>query len=358
VPPLSDLPGDFADSSEEADSRYRATIDKDPFPEITAALLNSADVEDYVRATGMIFPFDRACLKACSYKVSIGGRYLYWDEHGRERFRQLKTGEGITLPPNSIAFVTTKEFFRLPRYIAARFNLSITNVHRGILLGTGPLVDPGFWGRLLIPLHNLTLNEYTFRSGERFAWFEFTKVSPNYWDEGYEKSGSQRKGSYTPFDPDKTEIQPEEYLNRAHPKPIRSSIPDALERSAKSAENARDENRKLRNRLSTIGVIAFLAAAYGGYQLVLSSNERFDGIMHSVADSQREMGTIATQSSVREEKLSSLERRLDEVASNLDSFTQDLGGLDPSKIQQQLDELRTALSRLQSDSSERPEQRE
>jgi deoxycytidine triphosphate deaminase len=358
VPPLSELPGDFAESSEDADSRYRATIDKDPFPEIAAALLNSADVEDYVRATGMICPFDRTCLKACSYKVSIGDRYLYWDEYGRKCFRTLKTGEGLTLPPNSIAFVTTKEFFRLPRYIAARFNLSITNVHRGILLGTGPLVDPGFWGRLLIPLHNLTLNEYTFRAGEKFVWFEFTKVSPNYWDESYEKSGSRLRGSYTPFDPAKTEMSPEEYLNRAHPKPIRSSIPEALERSAKSAENARDENRKLRNTVSTIGAIAFLAAAYGGYQLVLSSSQRFDTIMHSVADSQREVGTIEAQSDTREERLSRLERRLDEVAGQMDTFTRALGGFDALEIQQQLNELRTELSRLQVDENEAPDQRQ
>jgi deoxycytidine triphosphate deaminase len=358
VLPLPELPEDFANSTAEADDRYRATIDKDPFPEISAALLNSADVEDYVRVTGMIYPFDRTCLKACSYKISIGERYLYWDEHGKERFRKLKTGEGITLPPNSIAFVSTKEFFRLPRYIAARFNLSITNVHRGILLGTGPLVDPGFWGRLLIPLHNLTLNEYTFRSGEKFAWFEFTKVSPNYWDETYERSGSRLRGTYTPFDPTKTETPPEDYLRRAHPKPIRSSIPEALERSAKSAEDARDENRKLRNRLSTIGVIAFLAAAYGGYQLVLSSNQRFDTIMHSLADSQRELGTIETQSNIREDRLFRLERRLDEIGSKVETLTRTLAGFDPLEIREQLDDVRTAISRLQTESNEPLEQSE
>lgn len=121
MPPASDTQEDFAQSNDEADERYRATIDQDPFPAIPAALLNSADVEDYVRATGMIFPFDGSCLKACSYKVSIGSRYLYWDEKGKENFRDLKDGEGFTLPPNAIAFVTTKEFFRLPPLYRSSF---------------------------------------------------------------------------------------------------------------------------------------------------------------------------------------------------------------------------------------------
>ena len=55
---------------------------------------------------------------------------------------------------------------RLPNYIAVQFNLRITHVHRGLLLGTGPLVDPGFHGKILIPLHNLTSEKYIIRADE------------------------------------------------------------------------------------------------------------------------------------------------------------------------------------------------
>ena len=47
-------------------------------------------------------------------------------------------------PENSITFVQIESKIRLPNYIALRFNLRIQHVHRGLLLGTGPLVDPGF----------------------------------------------------------------------------------------------------------------------------------------------------------------------------------------------------------------------
>lgn len=233
-------------------------------------------------------------------------------------------------------------------------------------------MDPGFWGRLLIPLHNLTLNEYTFQSGQKCVWFEFTKVSPNYWDETHERDQSKLKGVYKPFDPNKTEVPPEEYLNKAHPKPIRSSIPDALERSTKSAEDARDENRKIRRAVSTIGGVALLAGAYGGYQLVLSSNQRFDGIMHSVAQLQREIGTIGTRADqqwraeievfsqsvqgMREDRLSDFEARFDEMRSQVSGLARSLGDFDPLQIQEQVDELRAAISSLEADLNELQEQ--
>jgi hypothetical protein len=65
----------------------------------------------------------------------------------------------------------------MPVYIVGRFNLLIRDVYRGLLVGTGPLVDPGFVGRLSIPLHNFTSNEYLLRAGEDFVYFEFTKLS-------------------------------------------------------------------------------------------------------------------------------------------------------------------------------------
>ena len=39
------------------------------------------------------------------------------------------------------------------------------------------MVDPGFVGRLSIPLHNFTSNEYSLKAGEGFVYFEFTKLS-------------------------------------------------------------------------------------------------------------------------------------------------------------------------------------
>ena len=154
-------------TDEEAQRRFERYRSVDPFPEIPPALLNSADIYDYVRMTSILHPFHRGDLKSGSYEAGIKGRCVWWDDKGIRQTINIREGaDEFKLSANSIAFVQVEPKFRLPDYIVLRFNLKITHVHRGILLGTGPLVDPGFVGRLLIPLHNLTTSDYLFKMGD------------------------------------------------------------------------------------------------------------------------------------------------------------------------------------------------
>jgi deoxycytidine triphosphate deaminase len=244
-PPFEDYP-DFAKTDEEAALRFEMAKSIDPFPEIQPSLLNSADINDYVRTTGMLHPFNVKKLKSASYEAGIRGRCIWWDDSGKQHDVWLEEGrdEELTLGPNSITFVQVDSFFRLPDYIGLRFNLKITHVHRGILLGTGPLVDPGFVGRLLIPLHNLTPNTYRFGRGEGLIWVEFTKTSElptggRSVRVTKNELGLSRRGEYISFPRSKWNIQPLDYLRKASPQSsVRSSIPEAVLRSRDQAETA------------------------------------------------------------------------------------------------------------------------
>jgi deoxycytidine triphosphate deaminase len=258
----------------EADKKFRFWQDKDPFPSIDSALLNSADIVNYVETTGMIYPFypgiQNEKLKPASYEINLLGPCVYWDENGKEKEVYLEKGMTFKLPPNSIAFVTLEPTFRIPKYIALRFNLKITHVYRGLLLGTGPLVDPGFQGKLSIPLHNLTTNEYIFKGGEGLIWMEFTKLSYN---EAWSRKEIRRaqNGSYVPFPIRKYEEyrNVKDYLRKADPgleRPIRSSIPEVTVAAQKSAQDAADTIKDLRN----LGFAAFLVTILIGAPAFIS----------------------------------------------------------------------------------------
>ncbi|MEW6247207.1 MAG: hypothetical protein AB1555_10910 [Nitrospirota bacterium] len=265
---------ELATNDSDAEARFGLAKTTDPFPEIANALLNSADVYDYVRITGMLYPFHKDKLKSGSYEAAIRGRCLWWDENG-ERHEKLLSDENqdeFPLKANSIAFVQVEPFFRLPDYIALRFNLKITHVHRGILLGTGPLIDPGFVGRLLIPLHNLTTNEYTFKCGEGLIWIEFTKTSPLPGHSGAATNafGLTRHGKYVSFPESKKNLQPEYYLVKASPhRSIRSSIPEVIRRSEEDAREARALARRAQAHVQTLqlagGVVLLLTLGGLGY---------------------------------------------------------------------------------------------
>jgi deoxycytidine triphosphate deaminase len=251
----------FAKSDEEAEKRYQQNKANDPFPEIPPALLNSADIEDYVAITGMIYPFysDPNFLKPASYEIKLLGKCVYWDEKGDKQVENIEEGKGFVLHRNSIAFVTLEPMFRLPDYIALRFNLKITHVYRGLLLGTGPLVDPGYHQRLSIPLHNLTTNEYTLRGGEGLIWMEFTKISPI--KKLSDNENNLRKGSFVHFPERKNKLKDvEDYLYKADPhRPIRSSIPIEIQKAIDIANQAK-------NRvyiISVVGALTILGFIYG-----------------------------------------------------------------------------------------------
>lgn len=180
--------------SKSAEERYKLFKHVDPFPDISAALLNSEDVIKYIMTTGMIDPFNIGNLSGATYACEISGEYNFWNENKVLNSATLKGDNELRILPNSITFIAIKQYFRIPSYIVLRFNLRVSHVYKGLLLGTGPIVDPCFEGQLFIPLHNLTSNSYIIKKNALIIDVEFTKMSKNSdWDINKFKNDEQKK---------------------------------------------------------------------------------------------------------------------------------------------------------------------
>ena len=167
--------------NKSAEEKYKDFCSVDPFyGKVSDALLNSLDVIKYALTTGMIDQFIPEDLEGATYTCRFSGEYTYLnaDENKWER-RTLDNETAFTIPSNSIVFLGIETKFQLPVYMVARFNLKVSNAYKGLLLGTGPIVDPGFVGKLNIPLHNLTSNEYVIKKDAKLICVEFTKLSKN-----------------------------------------------------------------------------------------------------------------------------------------------------------------------------------
>ena len=242
----------------------------DPFPDIPPALLNSADIHRYIKATDMIYPYYKNERKSASYAVGIAGKCIYWDENGIKQTTKLssKKNKKFTLHPNSIAFVELEPKFKLPDYIAVRFNLKITNVYRGLLMGTGPLIDPGFEGKIFVPLHNLTNSTYEFKHGESIVWLEFTKTSPIHDRDKSTKHPAVEDAKYVPFPEKKKNIKLHKYIDNASSgRPIISSIPGSLGIAIRCFQKAESALKLWRG----IGVTASVLVAIGVAGLVFTT---------------------------------------------------------------------------------------
>ena len=272
----------------------------DPFPHIGEALLNSADLLMYLLTVGIVEPFNVDNLKGVTYACTFSGEaHKYNPEKGIMEEIHVNDDEELILEQNSITYLKLEEKFHVPEYMVLRFNLSVSNAYKGVLLGTGPIVDPGFEGNLFIPLHNLTGNEYVIKKGASLIRVEFTKLSSH---SKWCSSSQKNKGSFSQIKPI-TKPTPknanfsdfiEESLLGTHGKKfynksktvcVRSSIPEAIAESAKRATQA----EKSVNVLKKFGIGGILAALlsiaalfWGGYQLISDTNARYDSMYQYV----------------------------------------------------------------------------
>ncbi|MDE5446552.1 hypothetical protein GWG65_35375 [Bradyrhizobium sp. CSA207] len=294
---LTKLPED----DDDAKARAVRFENEDPFPHVPRALLSSVEIADYARITGMLWPFTEKQLKSASYEVFIGGEVIWWDGNGRRQRKTVKRGTPLVLEANSIVFAQVEPTFRLPNYVAIRFNLRITHVHRGLLLGTGPLVDPGFHGKLLIPLHNLTSTDYPIDTNEALIWVEFTKTTFGYVPPPEDTLAAIRKPElFKGFPRDKRDLEPDKYLRKANAgNPIQSSIPNAIAKSADSARKAEKSAKSIRNISAVAALVAGAGIAFTLYQI----GQQFASM---VQNSQSLIATVSTDAKGMAEKITTL----------------------------------------------------
>ncbi len=114
-------------------------------------------------------------LRPAAYTLRVGSSYV--DSRGKPGWLDETRNRYFEMEPNSIVYVSTYEKLDLPYYIAARFNLRVKWVYRGILLGTGPQVEPGYGGYLSCPLYNLTDRPIRIDYKQDFATIDFERTT-------------------------------------------------------------------------------------------------------------------------------------------------------------------------------------
>lgn len=307
---------DTQQNIDELKSRFQEFNAIDPFPEVPPALLNSSDIFDYVRVTGMVWPFEsdpeklKEKLKVASYEVDfLGDVYWYPDDQIKHETTKIERDSVFVLKKNSIAFVHLKTLFHLPYYIALRFNLRITHVHRGLLLGTGPLVDPGFGGRLLVPLHNLTSEDYALIGGEGLIWVEFTKVSPHVkWDGGARIPTRDTIA----FESRKMFVDAQRYFNKASQgKPAKSSIPGELKKATESAEKTEKKLNLLTWGAIVTIALTVVALVSGTWSLISDANKNVADSSKNISDFRKTVDDMDKTIEKLRSTIKSLQERLD-----------------------------------------------
>lgn len=290
--------------------RFNLEGGNDPRPDIPRALLSAEHIIEYVKSTGMIAPlYDGKRMKKASYQGKIGENAYEYNDFGE--LVCVPIGDKLVVKANSIVFVECDIDFRLPDFIAVRFNLHIRHVHRGLLLGTGPLVDPGYWGKLCIPLHNLTNEDYPIPKNEGLIWIEFTKMSRE------STRGRDPSSSGAEYWDIRKFIERSAHQYGKESVSIRSSIPVAIQECREIAESAKEyaESADKSSKNSEVNVRKFTNRGYiaGGVGIV-TIIIGFGTFVWNVYDSVHPQADEAdTRSAVNEENIEDIELKIKEM---------------------------------------------
>lgn len=118
---------------------------------------------------------ERAIIKnvsGASYDLSLGDEYYY-----NGRIRQLSESSPILMiEPYDYAIITSHEEASLPRDVCARFDLAVSLFCQGIILSSGPQIDPGFRGPAFCLLFNTSSKPVWLKRRQHYATIEFHKL--------------------------------------------------------------------------------------------------------------------------------------------------------------------------------------
>jgi len=245
----------------EDKSEEKAVNTYDDTSNPASGMLSSPHIALYVDRYGIIEEYDEKCLGPATYHMRIGGNVLTWEKGKKVEFtlgkvenknKNIRTK--LELRPNSLTFITTIEKFNLPKDIIARFNLKSKWVHEGLLLGTGPIVDPELKANLLIPLHNFSSQDVTLHYGDQIISVEFTKtLNPDdQLNSGQEKNFKYVNNKSRIFDF-------EEYRKRIGGKRVESSVSSKFDEYDETIKGYKNRLRLF----SWIGGITLLSAIIG-----------------------------------------------------------------------------------------------
>lgn len=144
----------------------------------------------------LLYPFEPKNIQTCSYDLRMGEQYYYHKKSYGDfvKVSTLKEGEVLNIPPHAICYVMTEETVNMPLDLTASISLSFGLINRGIMLAAQPPYDPGYQGKTVALLHNLSNRVVQIKRGQHILNMVFTKLSDKISpDDGY-------KGDYQYLD--------------------------------------------------------------------------------------------------------------------------------------------------------------
>ncbi len=141
--------------------------------------LSKKDLLDYCNKRGLIQPYNEQQIQACSYDLTFSGEYYYYQKKdgNRVKISQLNEHENLYIPADAICYVLTSETVKIPANLTASISLAFGLIKKGVMLAAQPPYDPGYKGKTVALLHNLSDEEVEISKGDHILNIVFDELS-------------------------------------------------------------------------------------------------------------------------------------------------------------------------------------
>lgn len=138
-------------------------------------MLTDTGIRDAV-ASGLLLiePLAPESLQPASYDLRVGAQAFV---SGSDAVVDVATAGVVVVEPGEFAVVTTLETVRCGPRIAGQIGLCSAYARDGLVMLSGPQVDPGFSGVLVVRLTNLSARRVTLAHGAPFVTVQFFRLS-------------------------------------------------------------------------------------------------------------------------------------------------------------------------------------
>lgn len=138
-------------------------------------ILTGRQIEEAVEQGRInIDPFDPASVQPASYDLHVGPEG--YTSSRKDTVIALDRSHLLALAPGDFGMVITSERLTLDSWHVGRFGLRSSLARRGLVAAVGPQIDPGFDGRLIVGLVNLSPHPIPLTYLDGFLTVEFHRL--------------------------------------------------------------------------------------------------------------------------------------------------------------------------------------
>ena len=131
-------------------------------------ILSDLDIRDFMNSGDIVISNFTGELEPASYDLRVGAEGMT-----KEGVLNIAEKKYIKIPRGATSVIYPLERIKLSNRLAARYGLRSQFARKGLILLSGPQIDPGFEGVLSITIFNAGTSEVVLSYQEIFATIEF-----------------------------------------------------------------------------------------------------------------------------------------------------------------------------------------